>query len=111
MDGSSSVRAISTTSWSPATSADRISSSFRSHSLPPSWSRDWMRSRPPMDSSLESDEASRHPLPICWLVVLDELTPHVCAGVQAADDRIDDPRGPVDDVERWMKALLGGLPR
>ena len=33
------------------------------------------------------------------------------AGVEAVDDRVDDARGAVDDVERRVEAVLGGLPR
>src|SRR5688500_3552925 len=38
-------------------------------------------------------------LPIRRLVILQELPPHVPAGVDAIDDGIDDARGAVDDVE------------
>jgi hypothetical protein len=35
----------------------------------------------------------------------------VLAGVEAGDDGVDDARGAVDDVERRMEAVLGGLAR
>jgi hypothetical protein len=35
----------------------------------------------------------------------------VLAGVEAVDDRVDDARGAVDDVERRMEAVLGRLAR
>src|SRR5262245_22567320 len=43
--------------------------------------------------------------------VLEELSPHVAAGVEAADDGIDDACGAVDGVEGWMEALLDGFSR
>ena len=49
------------------------------------------------------------PLPVRRLVVLEELPPDVLAGVEAVDDRVDDARGAVDDVERRMEALLGSF--
>ena len=33
------------------------------------------------------------------------------AGVEAGDDRVDDARGAVDDVQRWVEALLDYLAR
>ena len=49
-------------------------------------------------------------LPIGWLVVLEKLSPHVRAGIEAGNDRIHDSRRAVYDVERRMKSVLGGLP-
>ena len=49
------------------------------------------------------------PSPVGRPVVLQELAPHVGAGVEAVDDRVDDARGAVDDVERRMEAVLGRL--
>ena len=40
-------------------------------------------------------------------VVLEELAPDVYAGVDPIDDRIDDPSGTVNDVERWVKVMVG----
>src|SRR6266404_4381528 len=48
-------------------------------------------------------------LPVGRAVVLQELPPHVLTGVEAVDDRIDDARCAVDDVERRAEAVLGGL--
>ncbi len=42
-------------------------------------------------------------------VVLEELPVDVLAAVEPADDRIDDAGGAVDDVERRVEAVLGGL--
>src|SRR4051812_19929430 len=50
-------------------------------------------------------------LPVRRLVVLEELSPHMAAGVHAADDRVHDARGAVHDVERGMEPVIGGLPR
>src|SRR5438874_12418980 len=43
-------------------------------------------------------------LPVRWLVVLEELAPHVPARVHAGDDGVDDACGAVDDVERRVEA-------
>src|SRR6185312_7583876 len=51
------------------------------------------------------------PSPIRRLVVLEKQAPDMLPGVAAADDRIDDACGAVDDVERWMEALLDHLAR
>src|SRR5262245_38823305 len=50
-------------------------------------------------------------LPIDRSIVLQELTPDVLAGIDAGDDGIDDACGAVDDVERRMEAMFGGLAR
>src|SRR6185369_230836 len=50
-------------------------------------------------------------LPIRRRVVFEELPPDMRAGVEAVDDRIDDARRAIDDVERWMEALFGRLAR
>src|SRR5688572_10180915 len=50
-------------------------------------------------------------LPVCGFVVLQELPPYMLAGVDAGDDRIDDARRPVHDVERRVEALLARLAR
>ena len=44
-------------------------------------------------------------------IVLQELPPHMLAGVEAVDDRVDDARGAVDDVQRRMEAFLLDLER
>src|SRR5690606_40123254 len=49
--------------------------------------------------------------PIRRRVILEELPPHVLAGVEAVDDRVDDARGAVDDVERRVEAFLDHLAR
>src|SRR5687768_17989279 len=49
--------------------------------------------------------------PIRGFVILQKLTPDVHAGVEPADDRIDNARRAVDGVGRRMEALLGRLAR
>ena len=49
------------------------------------------------------------PSPVGGVVVLQELAPHVVAGVEAVDDRVDDAGRAVDDVERRVEAVLGPL--
>src|SRR5690606_19768521 len=46
------------------------------------------------------------PSPVRRRVVLQELAPHVVAGIDAVDDRVDDARRAVDDVQRRVEALL-----
>src|SRR5678815_5930882 len=48
-------------------------------------------------------------LPVSRFVVLEELAPDMRTRVESADDRIDDARGAVDDIERRMKTLLDDL--
>src|SRR5688572_11207245 len=48
-------------------------------------------------------------LPIRRFVVLQKLSPHVPAGVDAVDDGIDDAGAAVDGVERRMEAHLLAL--
>src|SRR6266513_5733769 len=50
-------------------------------------------------------------LPIRGRVVFQDLAPDMRAGIDAVEDRIHDARATVDDVERRVKALLGGLAR
>src|ERR1700754_69497 len=49
---------------------------------------------------------SRSFLPVSWPVILQELPPHVFAGVDAADDRIDDARSAVNNVQRWVETFF-----
>src|SRR5262245_5633432 len=56
-------------------------------------------------------QAAHWGLPVNRPVVLQELAPHVRAGIESTDDRIDDPRRAVDDVERRMEALFLRFPR
>src|SRR3546814_4690880 len=49
--------------------------------------------------------------PVRRRVVLQELPPHVLAGVEPVDDRVDDARGAVDDVQRRVEAFLDDLAR
>ena len=59
-----------------------------------------------------SGRTRRHrPSPVGRPVVLQELAPDVLAGVEAGDDRVDDARRAVDDVERRVEAVLGRLAR
>src|SRR5688500_20174588 len=51
------------------------------------------------------------PLPVSGAVVLEKLPPDVNAGVEAGDDRIDDPRRAVDDIEGRMEPVLRRLSR
>src|SRR5687768_2898449 len=44
--------------------------------------------------------------PVRRFVILQKLSPHVHAGVEAVDDRVDNPGRAVDDVERRMEAML-----
>lgn len=44
--------------------------------------------------------------PIDRRVILQELPPHMLAGVESVDDRVDDARGAVDDVQRQIKTFL-----
>src|SRR4051812_28828862 len=39
-------------------------------------------------------------------IILQELTPHVVAGIDSAEDGIDDARGAVHDIEGRVKAVL-----
>src|SRR3546814_3477908 len=47
--------------------------------------------------------------PVRRRVILQELPPHVLAAVEAVDDRVDDARGAVDDVQRRVEAFLDHL--
>src|SRR3546814_16658487 len=47
--------------------------------------------------------------PVRRRVILQELPPHVLAAVEAVDDRVDDARGAVDDVQRRGEAFLDEL--
>src|SRR3546814_280322 len=49
--------------------------------------------------------------PVRRRVILQELPPHVLAAVEAVDDRVDDARGAVDDVQRRVEAFLDDLAR
>src|SRR5581483_6145517 len=46
-------------------------------------------------------------LPRRGLVILQELTPHVLSGEPSREDGIENPRGAIDDVERWRETKLG----
>src|SRR5687768_9628466 len=48
-------------------------------------------------------------LPVGWPVIFQEIPPHVFAGVEAGNNRIQDSCGTIDDVEWWMKSMLGEL--
>src|ERR1039458_8780090 len=50
-------------------------------------------------------------LPISRLKVLEELAPNMLAGIEAGDDRIDDPRRPVHDIQGRVKAVVAHLAR
>src|SRR5665213_4475406 len=67
------------------------------------------RARPSDTTFILRRPPDTHALPVGRLVVLQELPPHVLAGVEAVDDRVDDARGAVHDVEWRTKAVLGGL--
>jgi len=47
--------------------------------------------------------------PVGGRVVLEELSPSMGAGVEAIDDRVDDPGSTIDDVERRVEALVRPL--
>src|SRR5688500_16956390 len=65
-----------------------------------------------MPLSLFSGAALAHAnSPLRRLVVLEELSPDVLAGVDPRDDGVDDAGGAVDDVERRVEAVLLDLPR
>src|SRR6476659_888024 len=61
--------------------------------------------------SVHAQLSAYEKLPISRFVVLQELAPDMLTAVDAADDRIDDPRGAIDDIQRRMKALLDDLAR
>src|SRR5688572_25799253 len=65
----------------------------------------------PMASLISSGFFTGVSLPIRWLVVLQELPPHVCACVESMDDRIDDACAAVDAVQRRAEALFDFLAR
>src|SRR5678815_1506034 len=48
--------------------------------------------------------------PVRRHVVFEKGAPTVDAGVEPVDDRIDDARGPVDDVERRVEAMVLRFP-
>src|SRR5688572_8561649 len=45
-------------------------------------------------------------LPVSGAIILQKLPPHVFAGVEASDDRVDDSSRAVHDVERRMKTMV-----
>jgi hypothetical protein len=45
-------------------------------------------------------------LPISWFVILEELPPHLLAGVCAINDGINDTGSTVNNVERRMEVVL-----
>src|SRR3546814_2544120 len=49
--------------------------------------------------------------PVRRRVLLQELPPPVLAAVHAVDDRVDDARGAVDDVQRRVEGFLDDLAR
>src|ERR1700737_290993 len=50
-------------------------------------------------------------LPVSRAIVLEEFAPHMNAGVEPGNNRIDDSCRPSPDVQGRMEAMLGGLPR
>src|SRR5215203_6460849 len=61
--------------------------------------------------AIRGERQTQQRLPVRRLVVFQKLAPDVRARVEAGNDRINDPRGTIDDVERWMKAVVRGLAR
>jgi hypothetical protein len=45
-------------------------------------------------------------LPISWFVILEELPPHLLAGVCAINDGINNARRTINNVKRWMEVVL-----
>src|SRR5687767_7710441 len=54
----------------------------------------------------ERPERPERSLPVGRGIVLQKLSPHMTARVEAADDRIHDAGGAVHDVEGRLEALL-----
>src|SRR5262245_8590562 len=50
-------------------------------------------------------------LPFCSPVVFQKFSPGVFAGVEAGNDRVQNPRGAVHDIERRMEAVFGAFAR
>ena len=95
-----------TGSWPPS-AAPPFSSLLTASPPTPDPARPGARSSHGAISSPSCPKPARSP--VGGSVVLEELPVDVGAGVEPGDDRIDDPRRAVDDVERRVEAVLRRL--
>src|SRR6266566_3015198 len=54
---------------------------------------------------------ARPSLPVSRAIVFQKLPPHMNASVEPGNDRVNDSRRPIHDVQWRMEAMLGGFPR
>src|SRR5687767_11826244 len=66
---------------------------------------------PPLTTHHSPLTTNRPGSPVHRFVILEKLPPDVVARIEAADDRVRDARGAVDDVQRRMESLLRSLAR